>query len=383
MRRADIIVIGAGVLGTFHAYFAARKGLRVLLLERNPWPADASIRNFGMLPQTIVEADGPWAGFARDSASIYRSIQEEIDITVREKGSLYLASTEAEQSVLAEFATRRAGNFGCVYLDAPEVLARFPFVCAEYCRAGLLFPHDLSLDPQQMLRRLIPWITATAGVELCPEVNAIQIRRDGDACVVCTASGETFAAERVIACSGADCRTLFPRIFHAADLRVCKLQMMRTAPIEPGYLPHSILSGLSLRRYPAFRECPSYPALESEAVDPDLVCFGIHLLFKQADDGSVIIGDSHQYFSPHEVSPVAERTDRTINDAILRYARRMLEPSSWRIEQEWNGYYLVHPQEPVYRAGIDDLIHVVTGIAGKGMTTGPGYARYSIDKLLG
>ena len=45
----DLIVVGAGILGTSHAYHAARRGWRVLLLERGDWPGEASVRNFGTL----------------------------------------------------------------------------------------------------------------------------------------------------------------------------------------------------------------------------------------------------------------------------------------------------------------------------------------------
>jgi hypothetical protein len=57
-RHADVIVVGAGILGTFHAYFASKKGYRTLLLECNPFPNDASTRNFGMIVQTIVAPVG-------------------------------------------------------------------------------------------------------------------------------------------------------------------------------------------------------------------------------------------------------------------------------------------------------------------------------------
>ena len=97
MRQADIIVIGAGVLGTFHAYFAAQKGYTVLLIERNSLPSSASTRNFGMVVRTIVETDNEWAAYARDTAEIYRSIQREYDISLRSMGSLYLASTETRK----------------------------------------------------------------------------------------------------------------------------------------------------------------------------------------------------------------------------------------------------------------------------------------------
>jgi hypothetical protein len=48
----------------------------------------------------------------------------------------------------------------------------------------------------------------------------------------------------------------------------------------------------------------------------------------------------------------------------------------------WNGYYLIHPQYQVYTATLDRTIHIVTGIAGKGMSTGPGFARHHIDSML-
>ena len=86
--HADVIVIGAGVLGTFHAYFAAQKGYQTLLIERNMLPNDASTRNFGMAVQSIVETDSEWASFARASREIYTSIQQEQDISIKVTGSL-------------------------------------------------------------------------------------------------------------------------------------------------------------------------------------------------------------------------------------------------------------------------------------------------------
>ena len=49
----DLIVVGAGVLGSFHAYFAARRGWRTLLLERGDWPGEASVRNSRITYRTV------------------------------------------------------------------------------------------------------------------------------------------------------------------------------------------------------------------------------------------------------------------------------------------------------------------------------------------
>jgi glycine/D-amino acid oxidase-like deaminating enzyme len=157
---------------------------------------------------------------------------------------------------------------------------------------------------------------------------------------------------------------------------------MRTAPQPPGTLTHSVMSGLSIRRYPAFRSCPSYPLLLQEPIDGALADYGIHLLFKQAADGSVIIGDSHEYRPLAEASVLEETTNCLINEAILRYARGMLELPSWELQELWNGYYTVSPRGEVYQQSIEGKIHIITGIGGKGMTTGPGFARAHVETLF-
>ena len=382
MRHADLIVVGAGVLGTFHAYFAAQKGYRTLLIERNSFPGSASTRNFGMVPRSIVETDSEWTAYAQDTQQIYRAIQQQHDISVQVTGSLYLASTDNERTVLQEFAQRFGENYRCTFLDREYALSRYAFIQESYCTSALLFPQDLTLDPRRMLRQFIPYVTQTLPVEYVPDTNIVAVASSGQRCTLRDALGNEYAAERVIVCSGADYRTLFPAHFRASGIQICKLQMMQTVPLPQFSLPHSILSGLSIQRYPAFKSCASYALLGEQPVDEELRAYGIHLLLKQAADGSVIIGDSHEYRDWQEIDQLEESTSSAINAAILAYAKKMVKLPSWDIQQMWNGYYSIHPRQGIYTATIDDRIHLVSGIGGKGMSTGPGYARHSVEKLL-
>lgn len=380
-HHADIIVVGAGVLGTFHAYFAAQKGYKVLLIERNAFPNDASTRNFGMVVRSIVETDSEWATFARDTREIYQTIQQEQDITAKVTGSLYIASTDAERAVLEEFAHRYATTYNCTYFSADEALYRHPFIQASYCAGALFFADDLTIEPRRLLRQLIPYVTQTDSVRYIPNTTVVNAESDGQQCTLRDAHSNIYTAERVFVCSGADYQTLFPDLFIKSGLRVCKLQMMQTVP-QPHILPHSILSGLSILRYPAFKSCPSYRVLEQQPVDKDLKNYGIHLLFKQAVDGSIIIGDSHEYSAFPEASTGEEYTSCHINETILGYGKCMITLPTWELQTLWNGYYLMHPEQQVYTETIAGNIHIVTGIAGKGMSTGAGFSRWHINTVF-
>jgi FAD dependent oxidoreductase TIGR03364 len=382
MRQADVIVIGAGVMGAFHAYFAAQKGRRVLLIERNALPADASTRNFGMVAQTLVHPKSEWATAARLTANVYLEVQRRVDISVRQNGSIYIASTEAEDAVLREFATGPgAALHPCTYVERAAALARFRYVQEGYCRGVLLFPDDLTLDPRRMLRALIPFMRESLGVEYLPNTTIVDVEPRGAGCAVTDAEANVYTAGTVFVCSGVQFGNLFPARFRASGLRLCKLQMMRTRPLIEVSLQHAVLSGLSIARYPAFSGCPSYARLAAQPVEAPLREFGIHLLFKQAIDGTITVGDSHQYPEWQDAGPLLETTNPAINDAILAYARGMLHLPDWSMEAYWNGYYLTHPTKDIYMEMIDASLHVVCA-GGKGMTLSPGFARQHMERVL-
>ncbi len=118
-------------------------------------------------------------------------------------------------------------------------------------------------------------------------------------------------------------------------------------------------------------------------MDQRLRDYGIHLLFKQNIDNSITIGDSHEYMPCQNASVFEERTNWEINEIVLEQARRILNLPDWRIQHMWNGYYMVNPRDDIYIATIAASIHIVTGIAGKGMSTGPGFSHYNIEQTLG
>ena len=94
---ADLVVVGAGIVGLGAAYAAVRRGLRVVVVDRTASPIGATIRNFGHL------CIGAQTGLARDFADTARDtwlrLSTDAGFWLRESGTLIAASRVDELAV--------------------------------------------------------------------------------------------------------------------------------------------------------------------------------------------------------------------------------------------------------------------------------------------
>ena len=101
-ERAEVAVIGGGVVGVCAALALAERGRRVILLEKGRVAGEQSSRNWGWIRAQgraleelplMLEAAGLWRRFAAEAG----------EIGYRAEGSTYLAQTEAELSARADW----------------------------------------------------------------------------------------------------------------------------------------------------------------------------------------------------------------------------------------------------------------------------------------
>ncbi|MCH5719369.1 FAD-dependent oxidoreductase [Niabella hibiscisoli] len=117
----DLVVVGGGALGTFHAYHALMGGLSVALVERNELPMGATVRNFGQVVPSGMNSK--WQLYGRSSLAIYGTLQSEFDISVRKNGSVYLASNLEERVLLEElFQINRSNDYPSELLTREQCL---------------------------------------------------------------------------------------------------------------------------------------------------------------------------------------------------------------------------------------------------------------------
>ncbi len=371
----DDAIVGAGIVGLAHAYELAKRGRRVVVLERSPRAVGASIRNFGML-WPIGRPAGESRELALESLAIWRDVLQSTGIWFEKSGSLHAARSDDEARVLKEFAEQaNQDSFACEWLDPASVVARSPRVRLEGLIGGLFSPNEICVDPRRVVAELPLKLARDFEVAFVFGAEVVEV----DPPRVRTANGDEYRAKNVIICSGSDIGRTFPNAFAEIGLVPCKLQMMRTAPIaEP--LGPMLAAGLTLKHYPGFAACPSLAHLiqRFEREFPRHVELGIHVLVSQTPEGELTIGDSHEY------GPAIEPFDKTeIDDLILSYLNLFFDSSDLKIASRWHGVYLKHPSADYAIARPAEGVILVNGVGGAGMTLSFGIAARTANEILG
>jgi D-hydroxyproline dehydrogenase subunit beta len=368
IRRADVAVIGGGIVGLAFAWTAARLGRSVVLFERDRKAQGASVRNFGMVWPIGQSAGVPHARALR-SRELWAEMADKAGIALDPVGSLHLAFHRDELAVLEEFVRLAPSlGFDCRLLTPAETLRHSPAVQSNGLLGSLWSPTEACVDPRQSIARIPAFLAETHGVQLRygSVVTSVEMPE------VRTADGGIWTVDRAIVCGGADFRTLFPEVFEDSGIRLCKLQMMRTPAQPDGWrLGPMLAGGLTLCHYSAFQACSSLLALRKryEESMPEFIRQGIHVMASQNFLGEVVIGDSHEY------DDAIDPFDKPGIDAlILDYLRGMIRLPDESIAARWHGIYAKHPTKLIYTAEPQPGAKVVTAPGGAGMTLSFGFA---------
>ena len=66
---------------------------------------------------------------------------------------------------------------------------------------------------------------------------------------------------------------------------------------------------------------------------------------------------------------------------MLNEAKKITNLESWQVDSSWAGFYLQSDKSDIFTKTIDNVIHIINGIGGKGMTTSPGFTAEYIQNL--
>jgi len=398
-RTYDVAVIGGGIAGCASAYYLARRGLRVILLEKGEIAGEQSGRNWGFVRQQgrdpreiplMIECGRIWRGLSNEL---------EADIEWRQGGLIYLAENDKR---LAEYeawmAHARDYQLDTRMLSAAQAADMIPGIAGSWVGA-LHTPSDGQADPVKTTRALAA-AAQRLGAEVVTGATVEEILTGGGAVMgVLTEHGE-IRARKVLVAAGA----WTSRFLRGLRIELPQLYVKGTVLRTNRAPEHSQLGiwcnriGFRQRRDGSFNIAPGRSA--DLYLTPDSLRYlrafwpnfkaqraNIKILVGREswDSLGVMLGGPEaltRHMKRHRAldpSPNAKAAGRV----LAEFKKLLPAMKNLSVEKSWAGMIEATPDEipvldavPGYRG-----LYVATGFSGHGFGLGPIAGRLMAEKI--
>lgn len=276
--RADVVIIGAGIIGAACAYYLCRAGLNVHLVER-AFPASGTSRACDSL--ILLWDKLPGAEFAMGQASsalwleLAGSLEQEFEYS--RAGTILLAEDEhglADGYAKAEALV--AAGVRAEKLDTAGLLALEPNLAPDLA-GGVFFPDDAQVDARRATLALLAAAQQRGlTLHLNAAVTAIRLGPEGRIAGVATRTGD-IATDIVVCAAGVWCGEL---------LRAVGLDI----PVKPRQGHVLVLAGSAgLIRHPVL-EGAYVSTVQSAGTD-----LQVALVAEPTSSGAILLGSSRRF----------------------------------------------------------------------------------------
>ncbi|MBZ9993039.1 NAD(P)/FAD-dependent oxidoreductase [Mesorhizobium sp. BH1-1-4] len=341
----DVIVLGGGLMGTASAYFLARRGARVTLVERKRIGTGATVASFGNIRRTGRHLSQ--LPLAHRSLRLWGEAEKMLgrDVEFRATGHIRLIFDEGSLADMRAYAqAARPWGLELEELGPREIRSRFPGLGPDSIGASFS-PQDGSGNP----RLIAPAFAEAArklGAQIIEGAEVEKITHTGSGFLVTSSKG-AFAAECLLNTAGAWGARIAAQFGEEVPLDARGPQMGVTEP-----LPHRIL-----------------PVVGIWTRDKD---HGAYL--RQVERGNIVFGGAAERVSVN-LDPGHAAADPMRLPLQLRAVARLL-PAIARVAviRTWSGCEgYIRDMLPVMgrSATTPGLFHAF-GFSGHGFQLGPG-----------
>ena len=358
--RADVAVVGAGIVGAATAWALAEEGpdksVVVVEAERPAW--GASGRNAGFLLlgthadyASAVDALGReaarrlWA-FTQENLALAERLAEGADVGYTRSGSVIAAGDADEAHRLDRSHTLlREDGVASDLLGRTDLRAR---IGATGFSSGLFVPEGGTVDPARLVARALE--ASGARVWTDARVEAVSSSRAGVR--LSLTGGGTVEAGQVALCLNAYLPQVRPDL--AWTVRPVRAQMLATAPVAP------LLSA------PVYSHDGYY-------------------YVRQRADGRVLVGGARHRHVEAEVGYDDATTPALQADLAAYLATHLPDAAAAPVERRWSGTMGFSPDgRPLLGdvPGVPGAVYA-TGFTGHGMGYGLRFGRLVARTLLG
>jgi D-hydroxyproline dehydrogenase subunit beta len=369
----DLAVVGAGVCGLAHALAAARRGKRVVVIDRDAQANGASIRNFGFVTVTGQQAGDCWAR-AKRSREVWIEIADAAKIPILQCGLLMIARRPEARAVIESYLQTEMGA-ECRLVEPSELADFGSGLRADEFAGALYSPHEVRVESREAIPQLASYLAQRFGVTFLRETAV-----HAAAPPKLETSRGPVEAQAIVVCPGDDFKTLHTDRLARYGLTRCKLHMMRVRPEHFDERLPPVMSDLGMIRYLGYAELPAAQALRVrlKAEQREHVDAGVHLIAVRSADGTLVVGDSHHYAAtPDPFAPTA------VDDLILDEYAHVFAGARAHVIERWTGTYASAPDRLMLVDRPCDGLRIVVITSGTGASTSFAIAEEVIAELYG
>ncbi|MAB34097.1 FAD-binding oxidoreductase [Thalassospira sp.] len=388
-KECDVVVIGGGIHGASSAYYLAKAGMKVVLLEKDTIASHQSGRAWGFVRQQgrdpvelplMIECNRIWQGLEKEL---------DADLEWRQGGVMFVARDDAEMAEFEQWIEDAKGfDIETQVLD-PKGVARIAPGITRPGVGGIYTPSDGQAEP----KKAAPAIAKRAGelgAVIAEGCGAIGIETIGGAISSVISERGEIKCKYVICAAGAATHKFVAKFGRRLPQQTTRGTVIRTTPVPDISAAGTLAAGLAFRQ----RADGSMNIADEFMTDLDLTLgrfkyardfapglfanwatFKFHLNKRFVDDlvdrlpGSAaskqpLIGRRENQAQPYEVR---------VNNAMANLQKVFPQIKQVGVVDKWAGDIDVTPDAIPVIDQFDNPKHffVATGFSGHGFAMGP------------
>jgi len=351
VQTTDVAIVGGGLIGAWTAFFLARRGQRVTLVEKGVVGAQSSGVNFGNL-----RLQGRFPGqypLSLRSQALWEDFDALIgeDCEFEQTGHLYLAYDQEEHAKLEGYA--KVSEFYGLTIERigpADLRRRWPWL-GERAVAATFSARDATANPR-LATPAVARAAARQGATILENTRVTAVYREGDGFALTLAHGSRISCGALVNCAG------------AWALEIAE-HFGETAPVFPAGPPQFVTEPFP------YRIAPSVQAIDGSVI------------FRQIPRGNVILAGYPRTAADPQANRATVPPSKTLA-AMRSLARVAPMLAQCHVIRVWSGIeaYLPDMIPVIGPSGTTLGLFHAFGFCGHGFQIGPGVGLCLSEMIL-